>query len=56
MRSHALRLAAILAALSSISFGQAGAVASHEIPVLGVIGAGILAGGVFSVLKMRHQK
>lgn len=56
MRSHALRLAAIFAALSSLSFGQAGAVAGHEIPVLGVIGAGILAGGLFSVFKLRHQK
>ncbi len=56
MRSNALRLAAFFAALSSVCFGQAGTVASHELPVLGVIGAGILAGGIFSVLKMRHQK
>lgn len=56
MRSHALRFAAIFVTLSSVSFGQVGTVASHEIPILGVIGAGILAGGVFSVLKLRHQK
>ena len=56
MRTHTLRLAAIFAALSSVSFGQAGNVASHEIPLLGVIGAGIIAGGVLSVLKTRRQK
>ena len=56
MRSHAIRLAAVFAAFSSVSFAQAGPVVTHEIPVLGVIGAGILAGGLLSVFKLRHQK
>ena len=51
-----LRLTAVIAALSSASFGQTGTIASHEIPLLGIVGAGILAGGVFSVLKLRHHK
>jgi len=56
MRSHILRLSATIVALSSLSFAQAGPMASHDLPLLGLVGAGILAGGVISVLKTRHQK
>jgi hypothetical protein len=56
MPSNLLRLSVVIAALSPLSFGQAGAVAGHELPLLGIVGGGILAGGVFSVLKLRHHK
>jgi len=57
MNSNALRLAAILAALSPFSFGQIGPVpAGNELPLMGIVGAGIIAGGVLSMLKTRHQK
>jgi len=56
MRTNLLRLSAVFAALSTFGFSQSGSIASHEIPLLGIVGGGILAGGVFSVLKLRHHK
>lgn len=58
MNSYALRLVAVIAALSPLSFAQIGPVTTtaHELPLLGIVGAGIIAGGVLSMLKTRHQK
>ena len=39
------------------AFAQGGVFAqSSDLPLLGVIGAGIVAGGVISALRTRHQK
>jgi hypothetical protein len=56
MRSNVLRLAAFVAALSPLGFSQVAPVTSNEFPLLGIIGAAMLAGGVLSLLKTRHQK
>jgi len=56
MRSNLLRLAAIVTALSPVGFSQVAPVAGNELPLLGIMGAAMLAGGVLSLLKTRHQK
>jgi len=57
MRTIALRLTAIIATLSSLSVAQVGPVANtHDLPLLGIVAAGILAGGVLSLLKTRQRK
>jgi hypothetical protein len=57
MRTIALRLTTIIATLSSLSFTQVGpVVTTHDLPLLGIVGAGILAGGVLSLLKTRQRK
>lgn len=57
MRTITLRLTAIIATLSSLSFSQVEPVATtHDLPLLGIVGAGILAGGILSLLKTRQRK
>lgn len=54
---NALRLLTLFSFLSASAHAQMGSIASNgELPLLGFIGGGILAGGVLSLMKTRHQK
>jgi hypothetical protein len=58
MTLNAIRLLAIVSLSLTSAHAQAASVASAngELPLLGVIGAGVLAGGVLSLMRTRHQK
>ena len=58
MQSRALSLAFLFSLIPLTASAQTNALANAggELPLLGIIGAGILAGGVLSIMKTRHQK
>lgn len=58
MKLRALCLISLFACLSQAAYAQSSPLAysGGELPLLGVIGAGILGGGIWSVLKTRPQK
>jgi hypothetical protein len=58
MTMNAVRLLAIISFSISSAHAQAGSVASAngELPLLGVIGIGVLTGGILSLMRTRHQK
>lgn len=54
---NALRLLVVFSAFQAAAHAQVESITTTgELPLLGFIGAGILAGGVISLMKMRHQK
>ena len=58
MRVRVLCLLSFLAGLSQAAHAQSNAFtySGGELPLLGVVGAGILGGGIWSALKTRPQK
>jgi hypothetical protein len=57
MKSKIVILLSSLVILPHAAFAQGGVLAqSSDLPLLGVISAGIIAGGVISALRTRHQK
>jgi hypothetical protein len=58
MTANALRLLAFVSASLLSAHAQAGPVpgANGELPLLGVIGIGVVTGGIISLMRTRHQK
>jgi len=57
MRSKIVFLISSFVIVPHAAFAQGGVLTqSSDLPLLGVIGAGIVAGGVISALRTRHQK